>query len=81
MRQTGTTVTVGYRTMAAPDVRLARRATQHYLLGMSLVSWWVEQSTLAQVGSAFAALLLSVGLIAIALAIRTAWRDWSRSLV
>jgi hypothetical protein len=48
---------------------------------MSLLTWWVEQSTVAQVGAVFAAFLLFVGLTVLALAIRTAWRDWARSLV
>jgi hypothetical protein len=48
---------------------------------MSLVSWWVEQSTLAQVGAAFAAFLVFVGFIVLAGAIWTAWRDWVHSLV
>jgi hypothetical protein len=49
-------------------------------MAMSLMSWWVEQGTLAQVGSASAAFLVLAGVVVLVGAVWTGWRYWVRWL-
>ena len=66
---------------ASAHVRdLPRRQGSTIYLRMKFVSWWVEQSPLAEVGAAFAGLLVLMGVIVLAGAIWTGWRYWVRSL-
>jgi hypothetical protein len=66
--------------MASAEAGLPSLQRGTTLLGMWLVSWWVEQGTLAQVGSASAAFLVLAGAGVLVGAVWTGWRYWVRWL-